>query len=181
MDRIIATLDSLSDPETGNKLIYECYPRQQIYNGPFKDRFPDIMFTLDPQYGLHWSIHDDLIITDYAHKLVSGGHSRDAVFLLSREAIEPLLTVLETFASGVPVMATDTHSINEAVVSGKKGIIVAGGNYRGFIDGALQLLETDENNWCRWSLEARKMALDNFSIASVSRRLAAMHCSFLNS
>lgn len=83
--RVTDLLLSLDDPKTGLKLVKEISLRKQIYNGKFADKFPDIFFVLQDDYGVHWSIYDALIVSDYGHRLVSGGHSPDAVFILSGE------------------------------------------------------------------------------------------------
>jgi len=83
--RVTDALLSLTDPKTGLKLVKEVSTRRQIYSGAFAEKFPDVIFTLQDDYGVNWSIHDDLIVSDYGHKLVSGGHSPDAVFILSGE------------------------------------------------------------------------------------------------
>ena len=59
---------------------------------------------LENDYGVHWSILDSLVVPDYAHRLVSGGHDQAAVFTLhgcnmkptksSRELVDIAPTVL---------------------------------------------------------------------------------------
>jgi len=61
----------------------------QIYQGTYSEKFPDIIFVLDKDYGLHWSIYDSLIVPDYAPRLASGGHDRAAVFLLHGSEMKP--------------------------------------------------------------------------------------------
>ena len=81
--RVMELLTSIADPVTKAKLVKEVYPREKIYKGKFLGRFPDILFVLRDDYAVHWSIYDRLVVPDYAHRLVSGGHSQDAVFILS--------------------------------------------------------------------------------------------------
>lgn len=94
LQTVANAIGALKDPTTNQELVRELYFRDQIYKGVFAEKLPDIIFELDHEYGLHWSIHDKMIIPDYAHRLVSGGHSREAVFLLSR-SLDPPKTSLD--------------------------------------------------------------------------------------
>jgi predicted AlkP superfamily phosphohydrolase/phosphomutase len=80
---VMDLLDSLTDPVNNVKIVKEIYPRENLYQGIFMDKFPDIVFVLRDEYGVHWSIYDKPIVPDYAHRMVSGGHRQDAVFILS--------------------------------------------------------------------------------------------------
>jgi predicted AlkP superfamily phosphohydrolase/phosphomutase len=57
--------------------------REDLYSGPHISQFPDIVFELEDGYGVYWGIHTPLVGTAYEHNLASGGHKKDAVFLLS--------------------------------------------------------------------------------------------------
>jgi len=96
-----------------------------------------------------------------------------------REAIEPPLTVLEALASGLPVLATDTYSVREAVIPGKNGFLVSVENYTDLVDSAISIFQADRCRWHGWSLEARRIAISNFSISYASRRLANMYSTVL--
>ena len=56
------------------------------------------------------------------------------------EAIEPPLTVLEALSSGVPVLTTDTYSVDEVVTSGKNGFVVDPTAYGTLVDRAVEIL-----------------------------------------
>lgn len=119
-------------------------------------------------------------ITD-ADKLAEYTSAKFLIFAPSQEwhaAVEPPLTVLEAIASGLPVLATDTHSIDDAVISGKNGYVVREG-YANLVSEALHLLQADEERWLAWSNEARRMAEENFSISRTSNRLAHLHSALL--
>jgi predicted AlkP superfamily phosphohydrolase/phosphomutase len=79
---VMDLLDSLTDPVNNVKIVKEIYPRENVYHGMFADKFPDILFVLRDEYGVHWSIYDKPIVPDYAHRMVSGGHRREGVFIL---------------------------------------------------------------------------------------------------
>ena len=57
--------------------------REDLYSGPHISQFPDIVFELQDGYGVYWGIHTPLVGTAYEHNLASGGHKKDAVFLVS--------------------------------------------------------------------------------------------------
>jgi glycosyltransferase involved in cell wall biosynthesis len=98
-----------------------------------------------------------------------------------REVIEPPLTVLEALACGLPVLATDTYSVNEAVVSGKNGVLIDANNYMNLAEPAIDMLRADSSRWQAWSTQARQTALDSFSLPSVSKRLAKVCSDVLES
>lgn len=95
------------------------------------------------------------------------------------ESIEPPLTVLEALACGLPVLATNAYSVAEAVISGQNGFIVEMGDHSSLVERAIEMLEASPIRWQRWSAEARKTALENFSLHSASHRLAEIHYEIL--
>ena len=87
--RLIRELAGLSDPDTGAELMEWIARREELYSGPHVSHFPDIVFELKEGYGVYWGIHTPLIGTAYEHNLASGGHKKDAVFLISGSDREP--------------------------------------------------------------------------------------------
>jgi glycosyltransferase involved in cell wall biosynthesis len=96
-----------------------------------------------------------------------------------RQAIEPPLTVLEALSSGVPVLATNGYSAGEALISGKNGYLVDGDDYSRLAERALEILRADQSRWLGWSEEARKTAVEKFSIYSASRIYQTIHSTIL--
>lgn len=82
-DDIIQLLMDFKDPSTGQKLVKWACRREQIYDGRFADKYPDVVFELKDGYGVYWSVYTDLIGRSYEHNLVSGGHTRKNAVLLS--------------------------------------------------------------------------------------------------
>jgi predicted AlkP superfamily phosphohydrolase/phosphomutase len=80
---LIAELKNLRHPESNAPLIMWALRREDVYQGPMIERYPDIVFELAEGFGVHWAIHCPLIGTAYEHNLASGGHKREAVFVLS--------------------------------------------------------------------------------------------------
>jgi len=79
---IIKELLEFKDPETNEKLVRWACRREELYSGEYISKYPDVLFELKKEYGVNWAIHTQLITVNYAHKLLSGGHSREATFLI---------------------------------------------------------------------------------------------------
>lgn len=85
--------------------------REEIYNGPFIDKFPDVLYEMNYKYGTNWSLHLPLVTVNPRHKKISGGHRKNSVLItgplngweLRKEAVSPLnikRTVLEVLSDG---------------------------------------------------------------------------------
>lgn len=79
---IIKEISELKDPDTGGRLIKWICRRDELYSGEYISEYPDIIFELEEGYGVNWSIQIPLISNCYAHKIISGGHKRDATFII---------------------------------------------------------------------------------------------------
>lgn len=55
-------------------------PREEVYHGPFINKFPDILFCMQSHLGVAWNLHGPLITVNPTHKKVSGGHNRKGIF-----------------------------------------------------------------------------------------------------
>lgn len=97
------------------------------------------------------------------------------------EVIEPPLTILEALTSGLPVLATDLYSANEAVTCGKNEFLVNVNNYPTLVDKAISIMQAEESRWGLWSVESRRFAIENFSMYSMSRRIESVHSTILGS
>jgi len=78
-------IKSLSELKTADgKTLIKCVKRpEELYPGRFTEKiYPDIVFELKDDYGVGWDIYSDLYGKAYDHKIASGGHARDAVFLI---------------------------------------------------------------------------------------------------
>jgi predicted AlkP superfamily phosphohydrolase/phosphomutase len=82
---IIEELTQLLHPETGEALVSWVCKREDLYTGShISTCYPDIVFELREGYGTYWGIHSDLIGVSHEHNLSSGGHAKNAVFLIFR-------------------------------------------------------------------------------------------------
>ncbi len=62
------------------------------------------------------------------------------IYLNSSDIDNMPLSILESFACGLPVITTDAGGIPYMVANGKTGLVVGRGDYRGMADWALRLL-----------------------------------------
>ena len=79
---VINTISSLKDEETGKKIAKWVCKREELYVGKHIEKYPDVVFQLLDDYGVDRSLYGSIIGTNYTHKVVSGGHQKDATFLL---------------------------------------------------------------------------------------------------
>lgn len=56
--------------------------RENLYRGKHEDKLPDILFELNEDYGVGRDFYTKPITENYTHKKISGGHKREAVFIV---------------------------------------------------------------------------------------------------
>ncbi|GAB4534014.1 MAG: hypothetical protein Fur0020_00260 [Thermodesulfovibrionia bacterium] len=56
--------------------------REEVYRGRNEDKLPDILFELNEDYGVGRDFYTKPITDNYTHKKISGGHKREAVFMV---------------------------------------------------------------------------------------------------
>lgn len=82
IEDLIKQLSSIKD-NSGKQIVKWISKREDAFPGKYsKDLFPDIVFELEKEYAVGWDLHSELFGTAYDHKVASGGHSKEAVFLL---------------------------------------------------------------------------------------------------
>lgn len=82
-DTLVQELSRIRNPQDGSDLMDWICKREELYTGPHISQFPDIVFELKDGYGVYWGVHTPLLGTAYEHNLASGGHKKNAVFLVS--------------------------------------------------------------------------------------------------
>lgn len=65
-----------------NPLVNWAKTREQCYQGRYLDLYPDILFALRSDFGVDRHFGPSLISPDSTHRLISGTHSPNGVFLL---------------------------------------------------------------------------------------------------
>ena len=66
----------------GNPVVHWAKRREQCYQGAYLERYPDILFALRSDFGVGRSMGAALVTSDSTHRLISGTHSANSVFLL---------------------------------------------------------------------------------------------------
>ena len=61
--------------------------RSEMCSGDHLDKFPDILFELDRNYGVFWSVFEKIITKNPRHETLSGGHIVDGVLLTTSQEL----------------------------------------------------------------------------------------------
>lgn len=92
-DQIIKILLSIENPGNSGKLVEWAKRREEIYNGKYINKYPDIVFKLKEGWGAGLEINEKIFSKSRSHKLHSGNHRMETpVLLIYNEKIEFDLT-----------------------------------------------------------------------------------------
>lgn len=82
-EELLKILKNTKDPSTAKNIVIWAEKRENLYSGPYIDRYPDIVFQLDEQYGAGNAIKVPIISESKTHNLVPGSHKMySPVFLM---------------------------------------------------------------------------------------------------
>jgi len=82
-DKIIRILQSMKCPYTSENLIEWTCKREEIYNGKYIEKYPDILFKLKDEWGAGWDINVPIFTESKSHSIQPGSHRAEtAVFLI---------------------------------------------------------------------------------------------------
>jgi len=79
---IIEILKHIEDPATSEKILEWAIRREELYDGPYISRYPDVVFKLKDDWGVDWGTGSSLFGKSITHKLFSGTHRQDSAVLL---------------------------------------------------------------------------------------------------
>jgi glycosyltransferase involved in cell wall biosynthesis len=82
--------------------------------------------------------------------------------------------ILEAAAQGVPTVATSVGSVDEAVLDGQTGKLVASGDKEGFVSAVVGLLHDSELR-SRMGAAARQFAKERYDMAEIVSRFEALY------
>jgi len=88
---IITRLRTLRDPRTGAKIVGEIYKREELFEGPFAELGPDVIyFPQDPRYIVFssFSFSSHQVIRDPGH-YITGQHRMDGIFFMAGAKVKP--------------------------------------------------------------------------------------------
>lgn len=74
LERIIARLKEVRNPDSGEFVFDWIRRREEVYNGPYLNKYPDILFNLKENYGAGWEIDVPLFSKSLSHKFYPGSH-----------------------------------------------------------------------------------------------------------
>lgn len=72
---VIEALEGVRLPD-GSRPVLWAKRREDLYAGPNLGAFPDVLFELQPDIGVGWSVEAPLLVTNTMHRRISGGHKR---------------------------------------------------------------------------------------------------------
>lgn len=80
---IIENLLEVEDPKTSKKVVKWALKKEDLYEGEYLWKYPDILFQLDEDYGAGWGINEPLFGESPSHDINPGSHKGEsAVFLI---------------------------------------------------------------------------------------------------
>ena len=84
LEEIIVLLSDYKLPDSDERIFEWVRRREEVYNGQFIEKYPDILFKLREGYGAGWAIYDSLLGISGTHDIHPGSHRIDTpVFLMS--------------------------------------------------------------------------------------------------
>jgi hypothetical protein len=81
-ERIIHDLSGISHPESGEKLLKWICKREDLYQGQYISKYPDIVFTLSDGYGVGWDIYTSMVGRSSMSSFQPGSHKRNSPIFL---------------------------------------------------------------------------------------------------
>ena len=77
-DEIAGKLSLLKDPETGGAVVKEVVKKEELYDGPWFDRAPDLIVRTNPGYDPKGAFHRKTLL---GHSGLTGMHTADDAFI----------------------------------------------------------------------------------------------------
>ena len=87
-DQVIRESEHLVDPDTGQAIVRAAYRREDIFQGPFVDEFPDIILVLNPDYIGARSLAGNSLVEPHTPTR-SGEHRSEGIFIARGPSLRP--------------------------------------------------------------------------------------------
>jgi predicted AlkP superfamily phosphohydrolase/phosphomutase len=99
-NRIVKILSRWEIPGTSEKAVEWIEEKEELYHGPYIDKYPDIVFNLKDRYGAGWAIKVPIFSKTVAHKFYPGSHrgSTPIFYMLNpgdKECIKRDITLMD--------------------------------------------------------------------------------------
>lgn len=65
----------------GKKVFLWIKKREELFQGKYIYKFADLLFEMEPKFGVNWSVFTKEITYNTTHKKISGGHDRNGCFI----------------------------------------------------------------------------------------------------
>jgi hypothetical protein len=78
-EKLIRELFELNNDIQKGRLFKWTSNRESLYSGNHMELYPDILFELDPEYGVSPSLHTRIFSRSTTHRKISGGHKKYGV------------------------------------------------------------------------------------------------------
>jgi len=93
LNRVIALMQNAIDPSTARPVVRWIKRREEaVPKGARQAAYPDLLFELEPDYGVSWAIYRPLFGPNVTHRKISGGHTREGVIILGGSGRETELS-----------------------------------------------------------------------------------------
>jgi len=102
----------LQDTSTGEHIFQAIYLREEIYEGPYVDMAPDIVFELTPGYKVSSTPSEKLLLEDVG-QAGEGFHQQNGVLLLAGHGIAPGKQIID--AAIIDIAPSIMHMLGAAV------------------------------------------------------------------
>lgn len=83
-DEVIGLLNELRHPDDGGPLVEFASRREDVYQGPYIDAYPNVILQLRGGFGVGWAIKQGLFGRSTSQSLMPGSHKGDSAVLLGR-------------------------------------------------------------------------------------------------
>jgi predicted AlkP superfamily phosphohydrolase/phosphomutase len=120
--QIIEKLRQLKDPQTGNMVINHVYRREEIYDGAYLEKAPDIIAIPNDSYeffGMHGFSFHKIIMPTFVN---SGGHRSNGIFIAYGKGIRKGTEIIN--AKIVDIAPTILHLMDIPIPSNMDGKIL---------------------------------------------------------
>lgn len=114
---ILSILKDIKHPESGVQLIKWAKRREELYDGEYIERYPDLVFEFHEGYGAGWSLKEGLLSKSTAHNLHPGSHRQDSPILMlynfdSIRCLSESATLMDFAPTLLELMGIDAKGIS---------------------------------------------------------------------
>ncbi len=164
-DRVIAALDQLRDPATGEPVVQWAKRREELYSGDHTEEAPDVVVLFDPRYkgasglGEPFEVVPAKILDSY-----SGVHAMEGVFAIAGAGVKPgvdlgtrqIVDVAPTLLAllGRPVPSDSDGSVMSQALADPAAVRAGDASYDHRADGEQPALTAEEEATLEASLRS---------------------------